>query len=253
MVDILLGRIIMDSGNQLDTNLAKETMLSGLIEDGQFFVMANKWYNIKYLYPYTQALWTLIMVLLLGITVLVVGSILNMQYTSKKIPFSVYIDNQVDYISYIRPLAGSYESTNISIARYLVSYYVKLRESYNPTLLDESSWQSFFNQIQALSSRRVFSEFVRYMDTQSNPQSPVLLYRTTFERVINEIQIIFPEGDYNKPDTATVYFKAIARGRESSETKNWKAEITFDMSDMSTGVQNKLYFTVIKYITEPMP
>ena len=239
---------------QLSNESNRQAMVAEQIEGGQYFVQAKKWYDMIYLYPYTQAFYTLMMLLLLLSSVIVAIGILNMQYTSKKIPFAVYADDQVSFISYIRPLAVSYENTNISIARYLAEYYVKLRETYSPGLLDEGAWQNFFERVQATSSRRVFSEFVRYMDTQSNPMSPVLLYRTNVERMISVTYSVFPEGHYNKPDHVTVYFKATERGREFDETQAWKAELTFDMSDMYTNAdeQSSMYFTVIKYKVTPV-
>ncbi len=237
-----------------DIGTKQQNLIATQIENGQYFVQANKWYKSMYLYPYNQAFYTLLMLLILITTVVVVISIINKQYTSEKIPLAVYNDDQVYFISHIKPLARSYENTNISIARYMLEYYISLRESYSPSLLNEIKWKNFFEQVQALSSRRVFSEFVRYMDTNTNQMSPVLLYRTNTIRVISDIKIIFPEGNYNKPDMATVYFKSTEKGRETGETKEWKANIAFDMSDMYTEypVQNNLHFIVIKYNITPI-
>lgn len=119
----------------------------------------------------------------------------------------------------------------MSIARYMLSYYVKTRESYNPLKISPSNWLEYISKIRNISSRKAFNEFQSYIDPSLNPDSPIVLYKDTSERSI-EIKSVMFHGNKLEPDSATVFFNATEKSRNDSVTTSWKAEMHFNMPDM---------------------
>ncbi|MDJ1407181.1 MAG: type IV secretion system protein [Candidatus Midichloria sp.] len=138
----------------------------------------------------------------------------------------------MDFQSRIKSLAQGDESIDISVVRYLIAYYVINREEYRYNGLNQDTIQEKLSSIRSTSSRRVYTNYLNYMDPQKNPDSPILKYKLQIERTISIESIKFPEG-VNRPNTACVIFKAIEKNSTKESASYWLAEINFSLNSIT--------------------
>jgi type IV secretion system protein VirB8 len=105
-------------------------------------------------------------------------------------------------------------------------------------------------KIRALSSRKIFSSYVDYIDTSRNPDSPIILYKNNVKRIIEVEKIVFPKVS-NSPEHVKVYYKAIEKSDTNEKTSRWVADMSFSMTDVNNVLDDKanIQFTVTKYNT----
>ncbi|CAL7960842.1 putative type IV secretion system protein [Alphaproteobacteria bacterium] len=242
-----------DVGTSLDTgvgilDVAYGRNIAQKVESGEYFEEAKQWYAFTYLHPHTQAFYTCILAIAFVISAYIVHSVASTQYLALKLPFPIYVDDVVNYVSRIKPLFDGHERINASVARYFLDKYVTLRENYGGALLNPDNAQKLLSQVKNLSSRRVFSEFYKYLDIQINPHSPILKYRSSVSRMIRITSIEFP-NTVDKPSTAKVKFTAYEKDGDSVQGEDWVAQIYFDMPDIYNVYKKRteLHFVVMTY------
>ncbi len=217
------------------------------MENNGYFEDAKSWYAWRYIYPYTQLFYIIMTLIFVSLSAVIIVNACGIEYSIKKVPFSIFSVDEINDIPSIIPIAKGYEDINISIARYLLGQYVSNRESYKGSLLQENEWKAMLDKISNTSSHKVFSEFVRYVNTQ-NPNSPVIKYRLSIERIISIISVEFP-ANIDKPSSAKVLFKATEKSKNTANDSYWLAEIDFDIPDIYKTYLEKsdMNFTVMRY------
>ena len=203
--------------------------------DDAVFEDAREWYAQKYLYPHTQLIYVLVAALILAYTVDNIFKILSYEYSTKKYPFPIYMDNQVEYFAKITPLATKHESINYSISRYLISEYVIAREEYQVSHVNKIDWLQNLKWLKASSSRKVFSSYLSYIDVNKNPSSPLLKYKLNTNRIIEIKSITFApllKGD-DVPSSASVNFQATEINQYSTQVTSWIANLEFSFEDLN--------------------
>lgn len=216
----------------------------------EYYDNIKQWYAFKYFQPYAYFVYILIFCIMVVPFAKIATDLLFEQYEPIIIPYPIYFDDEVKYFAAISSIAQKDENMNVSIARYLTEQYVKVRENYSSGLLKQEAWVEMLNKIKMLSSRQVFAQFIKYIDTQENPDSPILKYRTTAERII-EIQSIKFNNYDSIPNLASVIFKASVKKNNKTTVTYYKADLNFDMSDMYiVQAQNMpMFFRVMSYNT----
>lgn len=226
------------------------TELHQQIESGEYFEKARNWYADKYLGVNTQVIASSIFLLIISTGAYFVVDSMMDKYFAVKYPVPIYVDDQVDFQSRIKSLAQGDESIDISVVRYLIAYYVINREEYRYNGLNQDIIQEKLSSIRSTSSRRVYTNYLNYMDPQKNPDSPILKYKLQIERTISIESIKFPEG-VNRPNTAYVIFKAIEKNSTKESASYWLAEINFSLNSITNVLDYKsnLNFIVTAYKT----
>lgn len=220
------------------------------VKDGSYFAEAKEFYAIKYLYPFTLRAQILLISMLV-----VVGAYVSFQtfindYISVPVPFAMYARDQVNYYPMIKPLALETEPVELSISRYLAQRYVILRESYDYKDFTADNKAHSFEEIRALSSKKVYREYTDYMDTEINSSSPLLLYKNKFKKkvAITHSQLNKVEGQLVG---ATIDYTVHTKSLTSNEIGHYRADIEFYLNslDKVAAGQEKLDFIITQYST----
>lgn len=251
-----LKQAIQDAGrkaskkNNIVTSSFDNVRLSFV--ESHYFERAKSWYSIRFFYGYTQLFYMLVTTSIIGLSGYIIGDLLLEHYHIKSIPFAIYFDDEVNYYPKITSISDNKLNTNMAISRYLLTRYVVIRESYSNKLLKEEEWTKMLEQIKAISSRKIFNNFVNYMDTDQNPDSPILKYRLNTERIINIISVDFFPKDSSKPDCASVLFRSSVVKNQDVNVTYHRANIYFGMNDLtlvSSGLAS-MSFNITRYDVE---
>jgi type IV secretory pathway component VirB8 len=225
--------------------------IAAKVQTGEYFKEARNWYAVKYISIKSQGLaWAIFC----GISVasaFILLKTLSLNYTPQQYPFAVYFHDSVRYFPQILPISQPNDaSTNISIARYMLGYYVKIREEYNPLKISQKDWDNKKARVEKLSSKRILSGYQDSIDPTINPDSPIILYKDNTERVITVDRIVFTGGEL-VPYEAEVYYTATETSRESRTSSRWISRLKFSMGDVehTSSDSRDLQFIVTSYET----
>lgn len=222
-------------------------IIARYIESGQYYKDGHEWYASKYLSLYPVRAFTLVIIVALTLAVLGMIYTYKLNVVSKKFPFPIFAYDETKYFPFIKPLAKEKEPISTSVSRYLLKKYVEFRENYN--YKDQLGEQKdiLTKKIQALSSRKVFRYYMDYVDPESNPLSPLVLYKNKTTREINVHDVVF--GSNNE---AEVYYTATIKNQKGDTiVTEWKATMSYRLSDISKVMEkkNNLSFLVTDYKT----
>ncbi|AIF81591.1 putative type IV secretion system protein [endosymbiont of Acanthamoeba sp. UWC8] len=224
-------------------------IIAKMIDNGEYFNDSKEWYASKYLYSYTQKAYIGIIAIFSVIFTIVIFKTVMIDNIKKLYPFPLYSEDEVKYYSKIIPVSKGSEPVTISVARYFASAYIKSREEYDFKVVnDKEAWKELLRRVRELSSRKIFSDYVDYIDTTTNPDSPIIKYKDSIKRIIQIQNIEFPKNSVN-PESAIVYYKAIEQTDKEEKVSFWKTSITFSMSNIENILDNKseVEFTITKY------
>jgi len=203
------------------------TKVTELMEKGVYFHHARMWYHDLYHRPLAERSFFILISAFAALTIFFSLLVyVSMQPLSRTIPYTIYTDDIGSTIPKIMPLKQSRtEVLSLSLARYLVSDYVKMREAYQYDVT-KLEWQ--FNRVREVSD---YGEFRRYRAQVSseNPASPLSQYGRDAMRDVNIYSESFNlEGEQK---TATVYFVTQVKRGQQVQQNNWLANITFRMPE----------------------
>jgi type IV secretory pathway component VirB8 len=154
------------------------------------------------------------------------------------------LDDTIDFQPVIKELNSSTDTNNDPykvISEYLVSKYVKIRESYSYNDLEKQ-----LRKIKNNSTKHIYKEFYDSISLD-NPNSPVLLYQRAANRIITIKSVTTSEDN-----SIIVSFDAIIdnKHQDNQATTSWVANVSFSMSDINYLLQNnhnKFYFFINNY------
>ncbi|MDP5083628.1 MAG: VirB8/TrbF family protein [Rickettsiaceae bacterium] len=217
------------------------TSLREYIQSGDYYTDAKHWYKHKYIHPFSQRSFVLLLsviicVLFLGVLVNINGlfpSVIQVKYsitadTSSNKTAQILRANQVNN----NPLA--------SVADIIIRNYILQREAYN---YDNLKKQFVF--VKNNSTRIVFRRFYNFMNID-NPSSPVMLYQKSIQRVPVIISTTYPT-----PSKAIIKFNSTARNSAGENIENmvWQATIDYEIDKIDPNLPNgtRFNFTVTDY------
>jgi type IV secretion system protein VirB8 len=225
------------------------------VDSGDYFKDAKEWYASKFLLPFSLRSYALLFFITILFATYIMVELMKADSEVKNMPFPMYAYDSVNYFPHIKPLTEVKEPINNSVARYMASKYVLFRESYNYNDTQGENKEISEKRIQALSSRRMYKEFIDYMNPDENPDSPLIKYKSQVKRII-EVKSVELFGQYDLPERASVTFDAIEKSRSGIDsTTTWQADIDFTMLDLEKKDENgqsKLSFTVTNYATNKL-
>lgn len=233
-----------------NTEITKQELLEQ-INNNTYFAEARSWYAMLFLEPHTHRFYQFLISMLALFSTGVMLVIINTEYIRTQVPFAIYFDEQLDYFPRIQAISKAEEPINISYARYFAKYYVKLREKYN---LEDQENKNIL--LKAISSLRIYDDYLAFMDPNQNPDSPILKYKAHTTREINIVDVQFLR-DVTMPDQATVIFRAVEKNNNNKvkEVESlWRADISFAMTDVNNILSQNIKprFTVTKYQVHPV-
>lgn len=219
----------------------KEENLEMLIGSGRYFDEAWNWYGAKYLKLSVEKAWLWLLgvmcIVIFGIHILAVQTFFPL---TKSIPFVMYVDNTSDDLHVIKKLGNLNKSDpQITLAEYLVSHYVKLREEYDYNKIEE---QKTF--IKANSSRLVYDRYINDLDVNLNSNSPILKYKKEGKRTITILDVEIYGASSN---SAKVHFTAYDNLTNTS--KEYNIMLRFTLSSVVSAALKlvPLEFRVVSY------
>lgn len=211
-----------------------------LINNDQYFSEAWNWYCNKYLKQNTERVWLIALSILCTlILTLHIFALQTFFPLAPEIPFAIHVDGNDDDIHVIKKLSSDTKNPQIALASYLAAHYVKLREEYNYYNLEEQK-----EYIKANSSRLIYKKFLNHLDTNLNPNSPLLVYKKNGTRTV---QVTDVKLYGNSNNNATV--KIITHDNLTNIAKQQNVLLKFTLSSIIPTVLKlvPLEFRVITY------
>lgn len=216
------------------------------IESGEYFQDAKNWYKSRYVYPFSQRSFMMIIFI---ITSILFCSILFHIYELFPLETPVnYYTKSNDLSSKsakVIPAKGIPGDSLGSVADILIRNYITSRESYDYEKLKDQ-----FTFIKNNSTRIVFRRFYNFMNID-NPDSPVIKYQNNVLRSVSIESVSYPSK--NK---AVIHFTSQAnrRGGGMVENKLWRANIQFEIDDINLNLKHgeRFNFTITNYDLEPI-
>jgi type IV secretory pathway component VirB8 len=222
-----------------------------VIESGEYFEQAQEWYASKYLAPYMQRTYQLMISATISIFMVIIAHLAFRDDSIARLyPFPLFIEDSANEVMRIKYIGRPNSSVDDAITKYLVQQYVMRRESYAPKQLDEESVTMDLRYVRNSSSWQVFNDYKQYISTE-NFNSPFVRYKFHTTRIINikSVLLIPTLGQYQK---ARIKYEAVEQEVEASRNKNWVAEIEFETDEAQDLIHNKsdvVGFKVVKYTT----
>lgn len=227
--------------------------ISEMVKSGRYFTEFFEFYSVKYLYQLTIRSQFLILFALLGFAAFTSFETFKQDYKTSSLAFAIYAVDEVKYFPILKPLATKKESIEVSVARYMIDRYVKLRERYDPMDYTEDSATAYQNRIYALSSRQMIDQYQAFINPETNPDSPILKYKN---RIIRNVTIksinLLPENGVT--DSAEVIFDVMYYNKttkEFSPKEEYQAMVKYIINNIDRvySKEEKLYFAVTDYNT----
>ncbi len=210
------------------------------VKSGKYFSDARKWYNFKYVVPFSNRSILLLVcaIFTLLLTIICININILLPINQK---ISYVIKSSTDKQAVI---TNTKESTLHdpygSIANIMLKNYVLQREKYNYDLLKQQ-----FVFIKNTSTRIVYMQFANFMSVD-NPISPVMRYQKLYGRSINITSI----HNINNNEVV-VNFESLAKNTAGEVLENmlWEAKIGYIMDSISANfLPNAPFnFTVTSY------
>lgn len=224
-------------------------VIAEMIENESYFKEAHAWYNWKFLSPYSHRLYMLIICLTICVFAGLIVQVIFLATSKQEYPFPIYVDDQINFFSKMIPLSDKVEPIPTSMAKYFAKEYIETRESYNYDYLNTEEWRGLLLKIRAMSSRKIYGQYMDYLDSSKNADSPEVRYKRHTRRLINVDSVVIPPKQESAPSSAIVYFTAIEQGRREYVTSKWIANLEFTMTNLDKLIEDKypLQFAVTKY------
>jgi type IV secretory pathway component VirB8 len=227
--------------------MSQKPSLKELIASGDYYNHALVWYYQKYIDPFAQRAYYLILAIVMSICAYLVIDIYFSEARRIQLPFPIYTDSDLDERNNIIALKGDHNNIDRAVARYLLTNYVTARETYDKSLFEESNWSALQKNMRAFSSLKVYAQYRDYIDIQSNANSPLLAFSRGNRRTIEVKDINFIN---DTQELARVNFSATINTESGrSQTQNYIADIGYIMTSAESVATEgmKFKFLIISY------
>lgn len=206
----------------------------------------------KYVYPVTQRTFLAIVTVVSFITAVVAIIILvSLLPLSERVPLAVSVGSRVDEYTGVKYIGKQEEDSNDSVVKYLTGRYIKMRESY-----DFENLKNIIEYVRYYTEPADFQNYNTFMSTETNPNSPILVYRNHTKRsieIIDVVKISREEAGITTPGVQRIVasFKVTEKGLGQEKTSLWKARVDVHFSDVVYYKDTKKFapldFKVIHY------
>lgn len=221
------------------------------VDSGDYFRDSLEWYYKKYVSHISIRAYLIILLFVSIVSGLAAISIFNTSTEVRNLALVVNAEDPIKYYPVVKALSTVKEPINLSVARYLAALYVTGREAYKYRDVTGEKGELTTKMIQSMSSRRVFREYSDSTNPEINPDSPLIIYKSFIQRIINIKEVKF-HGARSLPDKAVISFEAIEKSDTNESKSNWVAEVSFSMQDLekkNEKGESELTFTITSYKT----
>jgi len=209
------------------------------IDNGSYFDESWTWYTSMSLTPIAERSYMSIVCLfiLLASTI----TFINYQLLGEintSIPFLIKTPHGSNDFYNIKRLSDDIkESPQRSIADFMITDFLQIREGYHPKDYENGDFFSpRARKIKIMSSKQIYNQYRAYM-SQLNPNSPLERYGDHTQRIIDVADISYDSTFFNST-YAHIRFtaKEISLTDPTAKPKfsNWQASIYFRLSDIAS-------------------
>jgi type IV secretory pathway component VirB8 len=197
-----------------------------------YYDEALDWFFFKYVNINIYVRYTLVVTVIFVLAAFVIYKTAKLNKEAENYPFPIYFDNAVEYYPKIQSTGIKNENINLSIARYLIINYLKMRGEFDYNSLNPEKLNERLNYINNVSSLIVFQKYFKFINIDNNPESPLLKYRYKNSRIIDINDVEFLKN-VDVPSYAKVSYtvRSLIDDKETSEKR--VAEINFFMSKIN--------------------
>jgi type IV secretory pathway component VirB8 len=230
------------------------TDINEKIEDGSYFKDAYEWYERKYLSPLFERIWmTVAMVICVAALLLQLSNITDIWNNVSEPAIVVTSENSTDYFSRIQDIALEDTPAQESVTIYLLSYYLQMRENYDPRKSGAGYLRQSLRRVRSSSSKNVLREYQSFMSA-NNPYSPLNRYGKLIKRdtIVTEVSFL-----NNNPFSGKAEIRFTAsekKGNNPPVVSQWLAKIHYRLPDVNIVSQTgaPLRFVVRHYRVKPL-
>lgn len=215
--------------------------LKEYVESGNYFKDAVKWYESKYLYPFSQRSFVLTLALVVLILLTGVSLYINSLFPlTLQVKYSIQANVAENKAARITRADQIREEALASVTDIMIRNYIHKRESY---IFSDLKLQ--FTYIKNNSTRIMFRRFYNNMSID-NPSSPVLRFRKAGRREITILDTNYPERSKAQVRFASV---GINENGELIENIVWLATIGYEIDKIDPNLPpgTRYNFTVTSY------
>lgn len=141
----------------------------------QYFERAFNWHYAKYILPKRHRAFIALLTIISIFFAWVILKLTLIDITVEKIPFPIYYGKGITSYPSIQKISSNSRDINRGIAKYLLTDYINVRESYSRKVFEEKNWNKTQKQMRGFSSREVYSQYLSKISTK-NQNSPYFLY-----------------------------------------------------------------------------
>jgi type IV secretory pathway component VirB8 len=213
----------------------------------------KNWYVNKYLNRKVESFKTLLSLVCIVFSVCILHQNLNSSQDNAKINFPIYVDGNGQTVHNMKSLFKKGQSVSEMVATHMLQRYVKLRENYSPSMLEDDKWKNLLINVYGISTYKSFDEYLAWILPNENPQSSVLKYRFSSSVVTHITSVKITEFSNDRPISAVVNFvKTICDTKHyQCLNDNWTASIKFEMSDITQNLveseKQNFFFKISDY------
>ena len=130
----------------------------------------------------------------------------NSSKDNEKMNFPIYADGDGQTVHNIKSLFTKGQSVSEMVAIHMLKRYVRLRENYSPSMLEDNKRKNLLVNVYGISTYKSFDEYLSWILPNRNPQSSVLKYRFSSSVVTHITSVRITEFSNDRPISAVVNF-----------------------------------------------
>jgi type IV secretory pathway component VirB8 len=224
-----------------------QSVMNG-VKTGEYFKDAQDWYKKRYLYPFTERSLLFVICIITFILMVLSGATIYFALPLREeVPFSIAVEDMVNKFTKIQSLTSYEDHPDQALASYLVSHYVKMRESFSLRDVEKQ-----LLRVRQNSSRQVYKEFESsFFSNQAigkSYESKKYFIRTV---LVHEILLTLAE-QASSANMATILFDVVEENRQTKEKQKsrWRADVRFSLPTIAHMIQSgtkNILFVVTDY------
>ncbi|RTK92102.1 MAG: hypothetical protein EKK61_06135 [Rickettsiales bacterium] len=211
--------------------------LKDYVESGQYFADAKRWYEFKYIHPFSQRSFVIILTIMICTVFLgLATNIYKLLPIIVELKYSVNAKTTANTSAKIIRADQIKDNIELSVTDIMVRNYVINNENY-----DYSKLEKQFTVAKNNSTRLVFRRFYEYMNID-NPLSPVMLYQKNATKTSTILST-----NYLNNNKVVVKFNTVAKN-DSGEIladQVWQATIDFETDKIEANLPSGKRFNFI--------
>jgi type IV secretion system protein VirB8 len=200
------------------------------VDSGRYFEDARSWYNDKFVMPFVQRTWLIVIAIVAVISfVLVSINISTLLPLVEKVPYIMQVKDADSQYVKIASLEQEDGDAWIAVSSYLVKSYITTWESYRFSDFRGDNLMQRKQRMRRNSARDLFQQYDALLN-DSNPRNPIRIYRNEAQRDITFDDLRFMKVDSGSAKVSVDFTATITQlvSGEKQSTK-WNAEMIFQL------------------------